>query len=326
MRLFWLTLLSIFLIGCSANPIVPPASTASPIASPRPAASPTISIPTLAPTPALLSIEPRSISGDLLNQIERLEAEMPRAGSEGFIIPTNEEKESFTELVAKIQNGELPRAGGIAAEFGYELMQYTDRGNGNSSSWLLRELKPIRKGWGLYVFRSSGANDIIVEAPHPLYDEGTPSIAAQAYRVLQARALLIAGTHRDANVDQSSDVAHHVQSIFEAVHAAITKTKSTIVLQIHGFAASKHPGYPQIVLSSDEAQGSDLLDQLVAAFKAQGIKVGTCGEGQWAELCGETNVQSRSSSPAIFIHIELDESLRADSSSVLKVLKQVLTN
>jgi hypothetical protein len=326
MRLFWLTLLSIFLIGCSANPIVLPASTVVPIASPRPSASPTISIPKPLPTPTLLSIEPRSISGDLLNQIERLEAEMPRAGSEGFIIPTNGEKESFIELVTKIQTGELPRAGGIAAEFGYELIQYVDRGDANSNNWLLRELKPIRKGWGLYAFRSSGANDIIIEAPHPLYDEGTPSIAAQAYRVLQARALLIAGAHRDANVDRSSDVTHHVQSIFEAVHEAITKTNSTIVLQIHGFAASKHPGYPQIVLSSDEALGSAVLDQLAAAFKAQGVKAGTCGGGQWADLCGETNVQSRSSGPAIFIHIELDESLRADSSSVLKALKEVLTN
>jgi hypothetical protein len=326
MRLFWLAFISIFLIGCSANPVAPPASTRSPIASPSLSASPIFSVPTPTPTPTLLSIEPRSISGDLLNQIERLEEDMPRAGSEGFIIPTNAEKDSFAELVTKIQNGELPRAGGVAAEFGYELMQYTDRGDGNSSSWLLRELKPIRKGWGLYAFRSSSTRDIIIEAPHPLYDEGTPAIAAQAYRVLRARALLIAGAHRDANVDRSSDVAHHVQSIFEAVHEVITKTKSTIVLQIHGFAASKHPGYPRIVLSSDEAQGSDLLDQLAAAFKAQGVKAGTCGGGQWPDLCGETNAQSRSSGPAIFIHIELDESMRADSSIVLTVLKQVLMN
>jgi hypothetical protein len=274
------------------------------------------------PTP--LSIEPRSISGDLLNQITRLEAEMPRAGSEGFIIPTNDEKDSFTSIVAKIQNRAAARAGGIAAEFGYELLQYADRGDNASISLMLREIKPIRKGWGLYAFRSSMINNIIVEAPHPLYDEGTPAIAAQIYRALQARALLIAGAHRDANADRSSDVAHHAQSIFEAVHAAITKTSSTIILQIHGFAASKHPGYPQIVLSSDEAQGSELIDQLAAAFKSQGVKVGTCSEGQWAALCGETNVQSRSSDPATFIHIELDEAMRANSSIVLKVLQAVL--
>jgi hypothetical protein len=107
------------------------------------------------------------------------------------------------------------------------------------------------------------------------------------------------------------------------VHEAITKTNTTIVLQIHGFAASKHPGYPSIVLSSDEAQGSELIDQLAAAFKAQGVKAGMCDNEQWAALCGETNVQSRSTGPAIFIHIELDEAMRADSSSVLKVLKQV---
>ncbi len=318
--------LLIFLIGCASNPIGPAGPTALPpittlSASPTPTIPPK---PTLMPTP--LAIDPRSLSGDLLNQIERLEAAMPRAGSQGFIVPTDAELNLFADIVAKIQNGEAALAGGVAAQFGFELVQYYDRPDNNSIEWLLREIKPIRKGWGLYIFRSSAAHDIIVEAPHPLADEGTPAIAAQIYRVLQARALLVAGAHRDANLDRSADVAHHAQSIFEAVHAAITKTSSTIILQIHGFAAGKHPGYPQVVLSSDESASSDVIDRLAAALSGQGIKVGVCGGGQYTDLCGETNVQSRNIGPAIFIHIELDGAMRADSSIVLKVLSKVLVS
>lgn len=324
-RLFYVVWISLLLTSCVS------ASTAISVPRAELASSPTITAlpaPTPSPsyiiTPTSLPSSLRSVSGNLSNQVTYLESDMPGVGSERFVAPTAGEQAAFAQLVARIEAGDTGKAESIAAENGYELVQYTDRLEvaGDATGFLLRELKPIRRGWGLYLFRKGPAQDIIVEAPHPLYDEGTPAVAMAAYRALQAKALLIAGAHRAANRDGSADVAHHRQTIFEAVHEALAKSSSTAILQIHGFAAGKHPGYPQVVLSSDEAAASELLDRLAAALEAQGIRVGECGSGAWSDLCGETNIQSQYVGPAVFIHIELDESIRANSSTLLAALTQ----
>ena len=315
----WLVLL---LAGCDASSIDPRAS-AAPIASsrPKPGVPPS---PTAAPTAAPLRLIPRRLDGDLLNQITQLEAEMPRANSQGFVVPTDAEKTAFAEIVEKLEAGDIERAGEQAAEGNYELVQYADRGDANSISWLLRELKPIRKGWGLYAIRQNAAQDVIVEAPHPLADEGTPAIAARLYRALQARALLIAGAHRQANADGTADAAHDAQTIFEALHESLTKSDSTVILQVHGFASGKHAGYPQLVLGRDEAKADGVLEKLADTLRRKGVRVGICDGRSWTELCGEKNIQSRRSGPAIFIHLELDESVRAEPDVLIAALKEVL--
>jgi hypothetical protein len=252
-----------------------------------------------------------------------MEEAMPTAGSERFVIPTEVEKAAFAELVARLMGGETAWAGALAAQNGYELLAYTDRGDGNAKSWILRELKPTRKGWGLYVFRAKPLNEIIIEAPHPLADEGTPSVALAMYRALHARALSIAGAHRRANADGSADAAHTTQSVFESVHEALTEAGTPIVLQIHGFASGKHPGYPQIILSHDLGVETELLDELSAALTAQGLTVGVCDGAKWQALCGETNVQSRHIADGLFIHFELDETVRSDDQRLLAALALV---
>lgn len=263
------------------------------------------------------------MTGDLLNQVNRLEATLPRASSEGYVVPTEAEQAAFTDLVRRLGAEDPNRAAGFAAENSYELARYADRGEDGAESWLLRELSPIRKGWGLYAFRIQGAHDVVVEAPHPLADAGTAAIAASIYRLLQARALLIAGAHRDADANGAADVAHDPQSVFQAIHAALSKSPTTIILQIHGFAADKHPGYPAVVLGSDEAQPSDLIKQLAAELEQAGVKVGVCDGEAWQQLCGVTNVQSRHSQPATFIHVELNETLRAEPVALLRALTAV---
>ncbi|MBI5563778.1 MAG: hypothetical protein HY870_02710 [Chloroflexi bacterium] len=100
----------------------------------------------------------------------------------------------------------------------------------------------------------------------------------------------------------------------------MSKSPNTIILQIHGFAADKHPGYPAIVLGSDEAQSSDLIKQLAAELERAGVKVGVCNGDVWQQLCGATNAQSRHSQPATFIHVELNEALRAEPAALLQAL------
>ena len=273
-----------------------------------------------------------TIRGSLRNQIRNLEDKMPRADSEGFIIPNDQEQTAFADLVSSLEAEDLRKSAQLAAENYYTLNYYVDRGDGNALSYLLRETKPIQKGWGLYAFRADSTSNIIVEAPHPLYDRRTPSVALDIYRALDARALLIAGAHRSANSDGSADMAHVTESIFQSVHVALSQemqaaSEDVIILQIHGFHTSKHAGYPQAVFgfgAKIQPMEFALAQKLEDALAEQGIiNVGLCTGDVWQDLCGTTNAQASITSGVVFIHIELDERMRRNDDALIAALIQV---
>jgi hypothetical protein len=274
------------------------------------------------------------VQGKLLNQVTRIEKSMPRSGSEGFVVPTDAQKQSFAALVSDLRSGSSLEALSLASTNGYELLWYTDENDAGAVEYVLREAEPSRNGWGLYVFRVITDSPVIVEAPHPLFDQGTPQLSADIFRALDARALLVAGAHRDANQDGSADASANPQTIYQAVHAAeveqsIQSTGAGIVLQIHGFDASKHPAYPHVIIRSQggsDANPADLLKALqlankfVDSLKAHSITVGLCGSDQWRDLCGSTNIQAATMRQGIFLHIEVDETIRADNSEFIQAL------
>ena len=256
---------------------------------------------------------------------------MPRTNSDGYMIPTDEQQIEFAKLVAALEIGDEVTATQFLPKNNYILNYYMDRGDNLSVSYLLQETKPISKGWGLYAFRVDPVNNIIIEAPHPLYDINTPSVALDLYRALDAHALLVAGAHRYANHDGSADVAHAPGSIFQSVHQALlqglpTPLGNSVILQVHGFSSSEHPDYPQIVIGF----GGNILtpDFLLAgkmetALAQEGINVGLCLGEDWKDLCGSKNIQAATSDRAIFIHIELDEKIRKNDERLIAAITQV---
>jgi hypothetical protein len=300
------------------------------IASCTPQMTPT-PIPPARPTATPIPYVPDTIKGSFRNQIGILEENMPRSKSEGYVVPTDEEQADFAEVVSKIYRNELGAATELLAQNHYTFHYYVDRGDDYAVSYLLREQRPIQKGWGLYAFRVNSTSNIIVEAPHPLYDRRTPSIALDVYRALDARALLIAGAHRNANRDGMADVAHAANSIFQTIHESLPQevgllSEDVVILQIHGFHTTKHEGYPQAVLGfgrNTALAESTLAQELEAALTEQGIKVGLCVEDAWRDLCGRTNGQGAVSNGAAFIHIELDELIRKNDEAFVAALVQV---
>lgn len=266
---------------------------------------------------------PHHMAGNLTDQIARLIAFTPDSGSEGFLEPESWELIAFGQLVNEIQYGNFEQAINQATDLDYELIEYTDRGDENARNYLLREETPIRKGWGLFVIRIDSASNLIIEAPHPHFDLNTPTVTLDLFRALKARALLIAGAHRGAKDDFSADVAHNPQTIFQAVHETLAESEGNVILQIHGFASSKHPGYPQVVLGNNQTTNSNLVDDLAAAFVAGNISVGVCDGTSWLDLCGQTNVQLISTNAGIFIHLELNETIRDSPQVLTSVLGQV---
>lgn len=275
--------------------------------------------------------EIETVKGSLRNQINSLENKMPRENSEGYVVPTDQEQKAFADLVSALAMEDLIKSAQLASENYYTLSYYMDQGDENAISYLLREKRPIQQGWGLYVFRADSTSNIIVEAPHPLSDRRTPSIALDIYRTLDARGLLIAGTHRNANPDGSADMAHVTKSIFQSVHMALSQeiqdtSKEVIILQIHGFHTSKHEGYPQVIFGFGEKiqpKGFALAQKLENALAEQGIIVGLCTGDVWQDLCGTTNAQATISSRVVFMHIELDESIRKNDDALITALVQV---
>jgi hypothetical protein len=315
--------LTLTTLGCTPTTESEPTPTLLPAQTPLPDLAPSL-------TPAAAAIL-ETIEGSFPNQIRILEKYMPRADSEKYVIPSARERSDFANLVSLIYAEDLAKTVALAGDLHYRLNFYVDRGDDYAMHYLLRELRPIEKGWGLYALRMNSASNIIIEAPHPLFDRRTPSVALDIYRALDARALLIAGAQRHANRDGSADVAHQTDSIFHAVHETLSKKIKTtagdvIILQIHGFHSSNHAGYPTVVVGFGKEMDPgelSLAQKLETAFSEQGVRVGLCNEETWNELCGRKNSQGSSPDGTTFLHMELDESIRKNDDVLIAALVQV---
>ncbi len=303
-----------------------PSATASPSSTPSVTPTTTPTVPS--PTPVLPVIE-----GSLDELIVQLEADAPRQGTQGFSQPDEQSMDDFKHLVEQLFPGNLAVSVDLASRHGYELVRYHDPEIQDTDFYVLRELRPIQRAWGLYIFNLDACRDlshaIIVQAPHILADEGTPQIALDAFRALDACALMIAGAHRDSNTGGIADVAHNPQTVYQSVQTALADAagQATLVLQIHGFAAWKHPGYPSIILGdspADDPAGSVILAQLSQNLVEQGLLTGVCDGSNWTSLCGETNVLANSLQAGLFIHMEMDEVSRSEPGKLIDSLAAVL--
>jgi hypothetical protein len=108
---------------------------------------------------------------------------------------------------------------------GYELLY------DNLGYYYLREQSVVR-GWGLYLIRSNTKSRMIVEIPAPLDERGTLAAGLQAFALLDAHGLAVAGSSRYLNPDRSADVLTNPQSFFQVFHSVFAKQD---VLQVRGY-------------------------------------------------------------------------------------------
>jgi hypothetical protein len=314
----WISIL-IIIILCSSSPLG-----CSPI-------SPIIQSQNLSATlPFTPTAQP--IDDNLGNLVRGLEKTMPKANSEGFIIPGKDDMQSFHNMIIAIEGANSDLAAKLALANNYELLILPDQKDFGAESYILHEQQPIKKGWGLYFFRIRSSQNIVVEAPHPIADEYTQDVALDLYRTLQAKALLISGAHRNANADGSADGAHASESIFQTVHTAFFQLNGqpntkTIFLQIHGYATNGHLNYPQVVIGynwKNDPEKDLLLTKIANALQNNNISVGICNGKNYQDLCGTTNIQRMATNGGIFIHLELSESLRMQDSTLVTSLRQAI--
>lgn len=209
---------------------------------------------------------------------------------------------------------------------------------------LLRPVAPS-SGHATIVIRALGApRDVILGAPHPLWDVGTAEESATIFARIGARAVVVSGTHRcgstrasgcdgvadacgtDAPV-RESDMAHAVDSVFHAAHVALASAYADAwFVSVHGFSG---PGISVSNGTDDPVSVDARVTRLAVALSTRFDDVTTCnvsgapGTDPFERLCGTTNVQGRhlngvamactdaaTSANDRFAHLEQDRAIR----------------
>jgi hypothetical protein len=288
--------------------------------------------------------------------IDGVKAKLPRADSEGFIEPSARNRQTFYNAVRALLQGNLKTARVLADSVNYDLSLLKDTAVNKTYAVLVERTNGFR-GLGTYVFSLQFRRNLVLEAPHPLFDINTPEESATIFQKLNARAVFIAGTHRCANEQASpcsgttsacgtdgapfkvSDAGHFTGNFFYEAHRAILGlTVVPLTISAHG---NGDASLPDVVLSNGTNRtesANSLVNRLRRELKNRGVSAGSCnfsGDGDLS-LCGTTNVQGRLSNGSnnacrtnprtasgFFLHIEQHRNIREDPARLIAALRAV---
>jgi hypothetical protein len=289
-----------------------------------------------APLARALTVE----QGDFLALVATLKSQAFAANSGLYVAPAAQQRSDFRQLAGEILAGDEAGADLLAGPLGYELVRYTDQTTAaiylGVREILVGGLQTV--GWGSYFVNLAFDEDVLVEAPHPLFDTNTPEIAARVFRDAGARGFLMAGAHRNANGVGTADVAHLATSVFQEVHEVFNGPSAlTTAYSIHGFDADNYPTYPvgiDVVASNGDGGIGQTIVDLDATFEGGGLAFyayntlaandplnqtvnGGLAGTTFSDLGGTTNKQGVFSRGlgGTFVHIEMEQSIRFNAGN-----------
>lgn len=235
----------------------------------------------------------------------------PTGGSEGYTPPSSATLSAFRSSMESLLAAQGEDALAAADEAGYELC----RGEGAEID--LARWRPVGSDGGQahVVFRAAGARPLILGNPHSWLEYGTLDECVSMFDRIDARALIVTGTHRCANdaytdcdgttsvcsasTDRypESDMAHTVDSVFQVSHEVLADHfTEDWVISVHGF-------YLGGISVSNGTSNPSSAGQPVALLGAAlmeaypGDDVTSCNDFPGADVdvrfCGTTNVQGR---------------------------------
>jgi hypothetical protein len=277
---------------------------------------------------------------------------IPGPGSEAVRVPAGEELRAFSILMQRMFEGQADAARTQAAALGYELIEYP----GPGGYLVLRERPDAFRGQGTYIVNLHYRRNIVLEAPHPIFDAGTLEEGVRMFEEVQARALFLSGAHRCANEEptpcgigktdacngryRTSDSGHVRASFFQSAHEATLRLPDApVAISLHEHADKA--GDPVAIVSSGvktELSPAALPNRLRRILVDLGVEARSCnlaGDGP-LRLCGETNVQGRVSNGSAepcrerarevsgrFLHLEQDAWLLSHPHLVRRALEQL---
>ncbi|MDF1881523.1 poly-gamma-glutamate biosynthesis protein PgsC/CapC [Sulfurimonas sp. MAG313] len=145
-----------------------------------------------------------------------------------------------------------------AKSLGYELTHYTDTSKDKDYIILHELANENKRFWGTYIFAIGSSKNIMIQVPRPFYEAQTFEYSLQLYSQLDAKVLLLSGSHPLANKDRSSDLMlfENIQNVFNLVSQVIYREsalESMNVLQVRGMQQVLNSQSSPAVLALDKS-------------------------------------------------------------------------
>jgi hypothetical protein len=264
------------------------------------------------------------LQGDIVQYIRVVRGWIPGQGTNAFVIPSDQEISACKKVFLDLQSKNYSNIQTDVAQFGYSFYKFVDQAS-TDTLLILVENQPVQRGWGTLIFNPWSDNSMMIEIPHPIWDTNTWEVGIRAFIALNAQWFMMAGTHRYANADSSSDMAHVTQSIFHTVHINIATDRA---MQIHGFSKSSYAGYPDVVMSNGTKYPPAEIFTMQTSYQRKGFSVGVYSlatSSSLGKLGATTNAQGQWSNRngKIFIHIEHDYPLRNEPVKIAQVVQAI---
>jgi hypothetical protein len=249
----------------------------------------------------------------------------------------------FQTLMRKLTAFEWAEARKLADGLKYQLVAIRA-----DDGWIVVASDDSNTGRGpTFAVHTRPALDLVLQAPHVPFEQGTAEQAGYLLSTLKARAALISGAHRCASRSftacdgktqvcgadepyRDSDVGHNNASLFHAAHVVLAEAwPAGIIVSLHGMRQDDD-GVKTSVILSNGFRGADpakstpatrLRFALVTAIPAPGAVV-SCNwseddQFKYRKLCGYTNVQGR--------HVNGDADVCRESMDSLPPVSAVLS-
>ncbi|MFC9325482.1 hypothetical protein [Kitasatospora sp. NPDC057015] len=261
----------------------------------------------------------RSASGaggsDRVDLAARVDAYTAGFGpSTPYTSPDEGQRRAIADGVAQAVEGDRDRAGRSLRTVGYRLTEFVDSGSGRRLTEIAdaSSAAEAQRGWGRVYLDLSAKASWSVQVPHPIFDSRTELLGVDVFRAAPGGVLVLAGAHRKAGADGSSDPAHRTDTVFDAVTAALA-ARGLPGVQVHGFDEGSLPGRDAVV-SGGTAPAGPAADLTADGLERAGFAVCRAWRDKCGHLEGTTNVQGRFAAGlgVPWLHVELGNGLRTD--------------
>ncbi|MFD8753505.1 hypothetical protein ACFV0O_21390 [Kitasatospora sp. NPDC059577] len=248
---------------------------------------------------------------DLASRVDDYTADFAADGP--YTAPDAAQRRAVADGVLGALDGQSEQAGKALARAGYRLTEFTEAATGRR----VAEIADITatagsRGWGRVYLDLSARTNWSVQVPHPVSDARTEALGVELFRAAPGGVLVLAGAHRRAGADGSSDVAHRTDTVFAAVVEALTG-RGLPGIQVHGFDEGSLPGQDAVV-SGGAGQAGPAAELTAASLGRSGYAVCRAWREKCGQLGGTTNVEGRFAAGVgvPWLHVELGNGLRTE--------------